>query len=126
MRSAFWSQFTRLHFPLDGLIVSSPAGKKLADEFTRLASLICNALNSTGVDRHERVCHLNLELQVVMTNIHKLPGLSHFLLPALFPDLQRAASGGPVVVNASKYSCDALVILLDRNHIPLPIIQECV
>ncbi|KAI9462082.1 hypothetical protein HD554DRAFT_1470620 [Boletus coccyginus] len=43
------------------------------------------------------------------------------LLPSLFPDLRRAASGGPVItINASKY------ILLNRDpvHIPLEIIQE--
>ena len=62
-----------------------------------------------------------------MTSIRKLPGLSRFLLPLIFSDLQRAASGGPVIiVNASKYSCDALVVFLDRGpvHIPLQITQE--
>ena len=73
------------------------------------------------------MCRLNLDLQSVVTNIRNLPGLSHFLLPSLFPDLQRAASGGPVIiVNASKFSCDALVVLLDRNplHIPLQITRD--
>ena len=49
--------------------------------------------------------------------------------PVLFSDLQRAASGGPVIiVNASQYSCDALVVLLDRDpiHIPLQITQQSV
>ena len=61
-RGVCWGQFTRLHSLLNDLIVSSPAGKTLADEFGRLASLIRNALKSPGVDQHERVCHLNLEL----------------------------------------------------------------
>ena len=104
-RGIFWSQLTRLRSPLDGLIGSGPGGKTLADEFTRLASLICNALNSPGADQHERVCHLNCELQRVMTDIRKLSGLSRFLLPLLFSDLQHAASRGPVViVNVSEYS----------------------
>ena len=103
--SVFWSQLTRLHSPLDDVIVSGPAGKTLADEFTRLALLIRNALDSPGPDQHEQVCRLNLELQRVVTNIRNLPGLSCFLLPSLFPDLRRAASGGPVIiVSASKYS----------------------
>jgi CHAT domain-containing protein/tetratricopeptide (TPR) repeat protein len=126
-RGVFWSQLTRLHSPLDEAIVSSPAGKALTDEFTRLASLIRNVLHSPGADQHERVCHLNLELQTVVTDIRKLPGLSRFLLPSLFSDLRRAASLGPVIiVNASDYGCDALIVFLDQDpvHIPLQITRE--
>jgi CHAT domain-containing protein/tetratricopeptide (TPR) repeat protein len=126
-RGVFWGQLSRLHSPLDDVIGSSPAGKTLADEFARLALLIRNALNSPSAGQHERVCHLNLELQKVVTNIRSLRGLSRFLLPSLFPDLRLAASGGPVIiVNASKYSCDALIVFLDRDpvHIPLQITQE--
>ena len=128
-RGVFWSQLTRLHSPLDDVILSSPAGKMLAGEFTGLALLIRNALNSPGADQHEQVCRLNLEMQTVVTNIRKLPGLSHFLLPFLFSDLQRAASGGPVIfINASKYNCDALIVFLDRDpvRIPLQITQQSV
>jgi CHAT domain-containing protein/tetratricopeptide (TPR) repeat protein len=126
-RGVFWSQLTRLHSPLDDVIASSLAGKTLADEFTRLALLIRNSLNSPGADQHGRLCHLNFEMQGVVTDIRELPGFSHFLLPSLFPDLQRAASGGPVIiVNASKCSCDALIVFFDRDpvHIPLQITQE--
>ena len=128
-QGVFWSQLTRLRSPLDDLIGSGPAGKTLANEFTQLALLIRNALDSPGADQHERVFHLNFELQNVMTNIRKQPGLSHFLLPSLFPDLQRTASGGSVImVNASIYSCDALalIVFLNRDlvHIPLYITHE--
>ena len=126
-RGVFWSQLTRLHSPLDDVVVSSSAGEALADEFTRLVLFIRSTLNSPGADQHERLCHLNFEMESVVTDIRKLPGLSRFLLPSLFPDLQRAASGGPVIiVNASKYSCDTLVVLFNRDpvHIPLPITQE--
>ena len=126
-RGVFWSQLTRLHSPLEDVIATSSEGRTLADKFTRLALLIRNALNSPGPDQHERLCHLNLELQKVVTDIRNLPGLSHFLLPLPFPDLQRAACEGPVIiVNASKYSCDALIVFLDRDpiHIPLQVTQE--
>ncbi|KAF8431596.1 CHAT domain-containing protein [Boletus edulis BED1] len=128
-RSVFWSQLNRLRFPLDDVTASGPAGRLLADEFIHVASLIRIALDSPGADQHGRLCHLNLEMQRVIINIRELPGLSRFLLPSLFSELQRAASGGPVIiVNASQYSCDALVVLLDQNpvHIPLQITLECV
>ena len=66
-------------------------------------------------------------MQSVVTNIRDLPGISCFLLPSLFPDLQCAASGGPlIIVSASQHSCDALIVLHDRDpvHIPLQITQE--
>ncbi|KAI9570918.1 CHAT domain-containing protein [Boletus coccyginus] len=126
-RGVFWSQLTRLRSPLDDFVISYPAGKALADDFTKLALLIRDTLNSTGADQHERLCHLNLDMHRVVTKVRGLPGLSRFLLPPLFPDLQLAASGGPVIiVNASEYSCDALIVLLDRDpvHIPLQITRE--
>ena len=126
-RDVFWSQLARLYSPLDDVIVACLAGKALADEFTRLASFIRNVLNSPGADQHKQLCRLNLEMQRVVTDIHSLPGLSRVLLPSLFPDLQRAANGGPVIiVSASNYSCDTLIIFPDRDpvHIPLRVTQE--
>ena len=126
-RGVFWSQLTRLRFPLDDVIASGPDGQKLAEEFSRLTSRIRTALNSPDTDQHGQVYHLNIELNRVVTDIRKLPRFSHFLLPLPFSDLQHAASGGPVIiVNASQYSCDAIVVLLDRDpvHIPLRITQQ--
>jgi CHAT domain-containing protein/tetratricopeptide (TPR) repeat protein len=127
-RGVFWSQLTRLRStPLDDVVASSPAGKMLAEEFTRLALLIRNALNSPDPNQHERVCRLNLKLQSVVINIRNLPSLSRFLPPSLFPDLQHAASRGPVIiVSASEYSCDALIVFFDRDpvHISLQVTQE--
>ena len=126
-RGVFWSQLTRLRSPLDDVIASDSTGKRLADEFTQKALLIRTALDLPGPDQHDRVCRLNVELQGVVTRIRELPGLSHFLLPPLFSDLQQAAYGGPVIiVNASTYGCDALVVLVDRNphHIPISITQD--
>ena len=99
----------------------------MADEFTHPTSPIRNTLNSPGLDQHDCVRHLNLELQKVVSEIHELPGLSRFLLSSLFSDLQRAAVDGPVIImNASKYGCDALTVFADQDpvHIPLPITKE--
>ena len=126
-RGVFWSKLTRLRSPLDDVIASGPVGKTLADEFTGLTSLIRNCLDSTSAAQHDRVCRLNLELQRVVSNIRGLPGLSQFLLPPLFSDLQHAASAGLVIiVNASMYGCDAVVVSSDEGpvHIPLSITQE--
>ena len=114
-------------FPLDDVVGTGSPGQSLADEFTRLSLLIRNVINSPDADQHDQLCHLNYEMQTVITNIRQLPGLSRFLLPSLFPVLKHAATGGPaIIVNASKYSCDALVVFLDRDpvHIPLQITQD--
>ena len=126
-RGVFWSQLTRLRSPLDDVIASGSRGKMLANKFTQQTLLIRTALDSPGPDRHDRVCRLNIELHGIISRIRELPGLSHFLLPPPFSSLQQAARGGPVIiVNASKYGCDALVVLIDRNphHIPLSITKE--
>ena len=128
-RSVFWTQLTRLHSPVHAVAESGPDGKTLANKFTQLALEIRNTLNTPSADQHERLWQLNLKLQQVVTDIRALPGLCRFLLPTLFSDLQCAARGGPVIiVNASKYSCDALIVFLDRDpvHIPLQITQDIV
>ncbi|KAN0094931.1 CHAT domain containing protein [Tylopilus felleus] len=128
-RSVFWAQLSRLHTPLNAVVESGPEGKTLAKKFTQLALDIRNILNTPGPDQHEQLWQLNLKLQEVVTYIRALPGLSRFLLPTLFSDLQCAARGGPVIiVNASEYSCDALIVFLERDpvHIPLQITQDSV
>ena len=115
--------------PLNDVVECGPAGRTLADEFRRLTSAIHNAFDSPDPDQHDRVCRLNLELQNVVSNVRELPGLSRFPLPSLFPDLQGAAKGGRViVVNGSRYSYDALIVLADKDpvHIRLSITQASV
>lgn len=77
--------------------------------------------------QHDRAYHLNIQLRDMVAEIRKLHGLSHFLQPPLFFELRNAASGGPVViVNASQYTCDALIVLPDNDpiHVGLPITKE--
>jgi len=66
-------------------------------------------------------------MQKVVTEIRKLHGLSCFLLPLLFSDLWRAASKGPIIiVNASKHSCDVLIVSHNQDpiHVPLQTTQK--
>jgi CHAT domain-containing protein len=67
-----------------------------------------------------------MEWDDVVSRIRMLPDFSRFLLPPLFSDLRKAAEEGPVIiVNASQYSCDALIVLSDRDpvHVPIDITQ---
>ena len=65
------------------------------------------------------------EWQYVVDKVRsRLNGFSRFLLPPHFNDLQQATEGGPVIiVNASKYTCDALIILHTRP--PVRVDLDC-
>ncbi|KAG2743891.1 hypothetical protein P692DRAFT_20837966 [Suillus brevipes Sb2] len=53
-----------------------------------------------------------MEWDDVVSRICMLPDFSRFLLPPLFSDLRKAVEEGPVIiVNASQYSCNALISL---------------
>ena len=125
-RGVFWSQFVRLRSPLDDVAASGDSGKKLADKFSQVASFL-RAMSDTPPDadsQHDRAWRLSIQLQDVIADIRMLPGLSRFLQPPLFSDLQVAAASGPVIiVNASQYSCDALLLVSHRDpiRVPLPI-----
>ena len=58
------------------------------------------------------------EFEQIFAGIRKKPDFSHFLLPREFSDLQRAAQTGPIVIlNASRYRCDAFIILPSSLHV---------
>ena len=99
----------------------------MAEKFTRLASLIRDALGLPGGNQHDKLCHLKVEMQTAATEIRKLPGLSRFPPPLHFSALRRAASEGSVIiVNVSKHSCDALIISCTQDpiHVPSQITQK--
>ncbi|KAN0094880.1 hypothetical protein V8E55_003167 [Tylopilus felleus] len=119
-RTVIWSQLVRLRSPLDEAMTA-----------WHLALQERSLQTGSNGNQRDRGFQRNIELQRVATKIHgsELPGLSRFkfLESSLFTDLRQVARDGPViVVNASQYGCDALVILLDRDpvRIPLQITQE--
>jgi CHAT domain-containing protein len=83
-------------------------------------------LDASTDDQSPQIRQLTMQLDDVISRIRILPGLSRFLLPQLFSDLRKAAEDGPVIIiNASQYSCDALIITSTQDpvHIPLDITQ---
>ena len=64
--------------------------------------------------------------QDTVTQVRSVPGLEGFLAPAGFSMLAKAAQAGPVVVlNASPYRCDALIVRTSGvDVVPLPVTRD--
>jgi CHAT domain-containing protein len=64
--------------------------------------------------RIERRCFLTKELDCVLEKVWKLPNLEDFMKPLLCSQLRCSAAAGPVILlNASSYRCDALIVRRD-------------
>jgi hypothetical protein len=128
-RAVFWTQLARFRTPLDELSASGGTGEALAEEFKQLSIRIRKALDALDVSLEEQssqIRELIIQWDSVISRIRMLPDFSRFLLPPLFSDLQKAGEDGPVViVNASRYSCDALIVLSSQDpaHVSLDITQ---
>ncbi|KAG1848472.1 CHAT domain-containing protein [Suillus subluteus] len=128
-RAVFWTQLARFRTPLDELSASGGTGEALAEEFKQLSFRIRKALDALDVsleDRSSQIRQLIIQWDGVISRIRRLPDFSRFLLPPLFSDLQKAGEDGPVIiVNASRYSCDALIVLISQDpaHVSLDITQ---
>ncbi|KAF8840595.1 hypothetical protein BDN67DRAFT_630089 [Paxillus ammoniavirescens] len=62
------------------------------------------------------------EWNKVVSQIRTFDGFSKFLLPPSFSDLQKASSEGPVIILiASQYSCDAIIVLHKESPIHIPL-----
>ncbi|KAG2120141.1 TPR-like protein [Suillus clintonianus] len=124
-RAVFWTQLARFRKPLDDLSTSGDAGEALADEFKQVSfrlRKVLDALDASPEDQSPQIRQLTMQWNDVISRIRMLPGFSRFLLPPLFSDLQEAAEGGPVIiVNASQYSCDALIILSAQDPVRVPL-----
>ncbi|KAG1752793.1 hypothetical protein EDB19DRAFT_2035383 [Suillus lakei] len=121
-RAVFWTQLSRFRTPVDELSASGDTGVALAKEFRLLSFRLHNAVDASTEDQSAQIRQLTARWDDVISRIRMLPDFSQFLLPPLFSELRKAAEDGPVIiVNASQYSCDALIILSaqDPVHIPL-------
>ncbi|KAG1761393.1 CHAT domain-containing protein [Suillus occidentalis] len=118
------------HGALTTAVELGETGVALAEEFKRLSFRLRNAFDQSTENQSPEIRQLTTQWDDVVSRIRKLSDFSRFLLPPLFSDLQKAAEAGPVViVNASWYSCDALIILSGQDpvHVPLDIapIEAC-
>jgi CHAT domain-containing protein/tetratricopeptide (TPR) repeat protein len=125
-RAVFWTQLARFNAPLDDICGSGDIGKGLAAEFKEISFRLRNMLEDPTINRMTEIHQLTKERDDVISRIRMLPDFSRFLLPPLFSDLQKSAKNGPVIiVNASPYGCDALIIQSSQDpvHVPLDITQ---
>ncbi|KAG1875793.1 TPR-like protein [Suillus subluteus] len=125
-RAVFWTQLARFSTPLDELSVSSHTGTALAEEFKRLSFRLHNVFDQSTGDQSPQIRQLTMQWDDIVSRIRMLHGFSRFLLPPLFSDLQKAAEDGPVIIlNASQYGCDALIIhsTEDPVHVSLDTTQ---
>ncbi|KAF8120993.1 hypothetical protein EV363DRAFT_1438053 [Boletus edulis] len=64
---------------------------------------------------------LAIERDTLLQDIRRLPGFERFLFPKDFSQLRTSAHSGLIVIlNAAERRCDALIILTDVDHVPLP------
>ncbi|KAF7336913.1 hypothetical protein MVEN_02127600 [Mycena venus] len=134
-RSIIWGQMLNLRTPVDAL---KQKYSKLAEELIYLSQelegttirktssevkdpLHRQSLQATAHQAHNNA-HKRKELLKV---IRKLDGFHQFLLPKTISELSSAAQKGPVViVNVSRASCDALILMPGISdeiiHVPLP------
>ncbi|KAG2036413.1 hypothetical protein BDR03DRAFT_1011745 [Suillus americanus] len=118
-RTLIWMQMVQFRTPLDSLQEDNHA-KAVTKKFRDLSSLLDNPLanHSEGTQKVNaeteatRYTHLVEDWNTTVEETRKLKGLSCFLLPPLFSELQDAACGGPIIVLiASKSYCHAVIVL---------------
>ncbi|KAG2113242.1 CHAT domain-containing protein [Suillus cothurnatus] len=128
-RAVFWTQLARLSSPFDELSLPSDTGAVLVEEFKQLSSRLRAVFDWSTKDQSSQIRQVTIQWNDVLSRIHMLLDFSRFLLPPLFSNLQKATNEGPVIiVNASQYSCNALIVLRDQDpvHIPIDITQTYV
>ncbi|KAG2134478.1 CHAT domain-containing protein [Suillus clintonianus] len=126
-RGQQWSLASRLKTPIEDLESGHP---DLAHKFSELSKRVSNAAqgSATIADRaaaevaETKYRRITAEWEAVVAEIRNLQDFSRFLLPPSYEDLQAAARHGPIIILiASKYSCNAIIVPTsgEPHHIPL-------
>ncbi|MEU6866187.1 CHAT domain-containing protein [Streptomyces sp. NPDC046876] len=121
-RSVLWGQALDSRTDLSELAGAHP---ELADRFVALRAGLEQEAEAAGpgaADSAQRQRRLAREWDALVTEIRSRPGFAYFMLPVPFAELSQATAGGPLVlVNVSRFRCDALVVEPGRVRlVPLP------
>ena len=122
-RGILWNQLARCDITLAALESQGKQACELGTKFARLSAELRKHAQGSGGKGMDPYWHVQEEWQSVVDRIRCLDGLSRFLLPPRFDDLRQAAADGPVIiVNASEYTCDAVIVFHSQSpvHVPLP------
>ncbi|KAF9230249.1 CHAT domain-containing protein [Melanogaster broomeanus] len=126
-RALHWTQLARFRTTLEDLQSCDARTATLANQLQDLSAKLntpadvpvtegCSIAAVEAKAQHHR--DLVEQWNKVVEEIRTLEGFSRFLLPPLFTDLQQAACKGPVIVLlASKFSCDAIIVLHEQSPI---------
>ncbi|KAG1738607.1 CHAT domain-containing protein [Suillus paluster] len=125
-RGQQWSLASRLRTPVEDLELAHP---KLAHKFLELSARISNAAQGSAAITDRAAAdlaareyrRLTEQWETAVNEIRNNQGFARFLLPPLYEDLQAAACQGPVIILiASRYSCDAIIVPKsgEPRHVP--------
>ncbi|TDL14173.1 TPR-like protein, partial [Rickenella mellea] len=129
-RCIVWGQMLQLRTPVDELRLDQP---NLAAELNQIAEQLQRGTSGNhfsvgqGDGSHDGALKMHRQLALdwdrIVEQVRQKVGFERFLLPKEFSELRHAARHGPVVVlNVSKYGCDALIIEClseDLHHVHL-------
>ncbi|KAF9240229.1 hypothetical protein BU15DRAFT_87712 [Melanogaster broomeanus] len=120
-RGLFWTHISRLRTPLDKLRAM------WTDKFERLSRQLDVPSMTLGDDTEEgqRYRRAQRDWNDVVDSIRAVDGFNDFLLPPSYHDLKAAAAGGPVIIlNASRHSCDAIIVLAHDNPVHISFSED--
>lgn len=118
-----WTQLAIHRSMLDDLRCCGGQSARLADEFEQLSHQL---ERGSGRQNRRESPQYRKELQkqkdAVIAQIRRLGGFGHFLMQQSYADVQKAAADGPViVVNASQYLCNAVIIFTTGQPVLVPL-----
>ncbi|WP_328619784.1 CHAT domain-containing protein [Streptomyces sp. NBC_00354] len=124
-RSVLWGQALDARTDLTELARAHPEPARRLDGLRagleQGASLVDGDGNAVA-DGTQRQRRLAREWEALVAEIRLQPGFAYFMLPLPFAELSQATAAGPMVlVNVSRYRCDALVVTPGQVRlVPLP------